>query len=153
MPLYGFGFLWTLTATLAIDHFELFGIKDSTGVDIMAKIGLGVDGFVSRAHYSLCRHPIMLGFFMMFTFIPKMTYNHLFFSISCIIYILIAVHFLEEPDYKKMFPRNYPHYSESVPAYCPVGCFKKKYCKLEEEHELDVVEVIETPKQEKKATW
>ncbi len=101
MPLYAFGFLWTLTATLAIDHFELFGIKDSTGVDIMDKVGLGVTGFKVRAHYSLCRHPIMTGFFMMFTFIPRMTYNHVFFSVGCIVYILIAVRFFEEPDLVK----------------------------------------------------
>ena len=29
------------------------------------------------------RHPIMLGFFVMFFAVPTMTYTHLFFSTAC----------------------------------------------------------------------
>jgi len=45
LPLYAFGVFWLLTATMAVDHFELFGIKQSTGIDVMAKVGLGTNGF------------------------------------------------------------------------------------------------------------
>ncbi len=124
MPLYTFGFLWTLTATLTIDHFDLFGIKQSTGCDFMAKVGLGVTGFTTRAHYMVCRHPIMLGFFMMFTFIPRMTLNHVFFSVSCAAYIFIAVTFFEEPDLVATF-KEYKTYQKTTPAYCPFGCLRK----------------------------
>ena len=64
----------------------------------MDKLGLGLNGFVIRGHYALCRHPIMTGFFMVFTLVPEMTYNHLFFTVCMSIYIVIAVKFFEEPD-------------------------------------------------------
>ena len=52
LPVYAFGFLWLLSSTFAYDHFELFGIKQGTGVDVMKMIGLGLDGgFCHRAHY------------------------------------------------------------------------------------------------------
>ena len=94
----------------------------------MAKLGLGVNGIVIRAHYELCRHPIMTGFFMMFTFVPEMTYNHLFFSISCIVYILIAVKFFEEPQLLEEFV-EYKDYMETTPTYCPFTnccCLRKR---------------------------
>ncbi len=68
-------------------------------MDVMKKLGIGLpDTLCTRAHYSLVRHPIMTGFFIMFLGVPKMTYNHMFFSLSCIAYILLAVYLLEEPD-------------------------------------------------------
>ncbi len=124
MPMYAFGLFWTLSSTLAIDHFELFGIKQSTGIDIMAMVGLGADGFKTRAHYGLCRHPIMTGFFMLFIFIPRMTLNHVFFSVSCIAYILIAVTFFEEPDLYETF-EEYKTYAKSTPDYCPFSCLRR----------------------------
>ena len=110
LPVYGSGFLWLLTSTFALDHFDLFGIKQGTGVDIMKKLGLGLNGYCNRAHYKLCRHPIMLGFFIMFLGVPKMTYNHMFFSASCIAYILLAVYCFEEPDLCKEFGDDYLEY-------------------------------------------
>ena len=53
---------WLVTSTFALDHFELFGIKQGCGVDIMGMLGVGAkEGtLVERMHYSLCRHPIMV---------------------------------------------------------------------------------------------
>ena len=58
---YSIGWLWLVTSTFALDHTELFGLKDAFGVDFMGIVGLGLeDGrLAERAHYSLCRHPIM----------------------------------------------------------------------------------------------
>ena len=66
-------------------------------------IGLGLkDEFVLRAHYHLCRHPMMTGFFFVIFITPMMTINHLFFAVCVTIYILVAVKFYEEPDLRKM---------------------------------------------------
>ena len=111
---YVFFFLWTTSSTFAIDHFELFGITQSTGVDVMRLVGFPTTGFVSRLHYKLCRHPIMFGFFGLFFCVPTMTVNHLFFSSGCTAYILLAVTFLEEPDLMRMFPVEYSQYKAEV---------------------------------------
>ena len=64
---YGMGWFWLVTSTFAIDHFELFGVKQALGIDLYSMVGLQPgDGMVERLHYGLCRHPIMLGFFIMF---------------------------------------------------------------------------------------
>lgn len=113
-------FLWTLTATFAIDHFELFGVVQTTGFDAMDKLGLKASGFTRRLHYGLCRHPIMTGFFGLFFLVPTMTVNHLFFSVTCAAYILLAVFLLEEPDLLTLCT-DYKQYQVEVPAFCPLG--------------------------------
>ena len=119
---YGLGWFWLVTSTFALDHFELFGLKDGLGVDLMSYLGFAssTDSLIERAHYTTCRHPIMLGFFVMFFAVPVMTLNHLFFSICCTTYILLAVKFLEEPDLQVMFGGKYDNYKQRVPMYCPL---------------------------------
>jgi protein-S-isoprenylcysteine O-methyltransferase Ste14 len=121
LTLYGFGWIWLVTSTFALDHFELFGLKDGLGVDLMSALGFGhpTNELIERAHYKLCRHPIMLGFFVMFFAVPVMTATHLAFSAACSIYILLAVQFLEEPDLVSAFGDTYTDYQRRVPMYCP----------------------------------
>jgi protein-S-isoprenylcysteine O-methyltransferase Ste14 len=133
LVLYSAGWLWLVTSTFALDHFELFGLKDGLGVDFMNKLGFGSDAdtkLTERLHYKLCRHPIMLGFFVMFFAVPTMTITHLVFSSACTAYILLAVKFLEEPDLQAEIGDAYSDYKERVPMYCPFmggsGPAKKK---------------------------
>jgi len=118
---YVLGWVWLVTTTFSLDHFELFGLKDGLGIDFMGKLGYGnADGkLVERAHYTLCRHPIMLGFFIMFFVVPTMTVTHMFFSVACTAYIHLAVTFLEEPDLEKALGGQYRDYQQRVPMYCP----------------------------------
>lgn len=120
------GWAWLVSSTFAIDHFELFGLKQGLGIDVYKMVGIdaGDDGVVERFHYKLVRHPIMLGFFIMFLVVPKMTVTHLFFSIGCIAYILLAVSFLEEPDLVNTLGDSYKGYQDRVPMYCPFKCGK-----------------------------
>eukprot|EP00812_Abedinium_dasypus_P005692 NODE_1715_length_1077_cov_322.849315.p1 GENE.NODE_1715_length_1077_cov_322.849315~~NODE_1715_length_1077_cov_322.849315.p1 ORF type:complete len:288 (+),score=72.69 NODE_1715_length_1077_cov_322.849315:125-988(+) len=124
---YLIGYLWLVSSTFAIDHFALFGIKDGTGYDLYAAVGIPTKGFVKRLHYRLVRHPIMTGFFIMFFVVPSMTFTHLFFSVACTAYILVSVHLLEEPDLLELHPEEYTDYMNSTPAYCPFApvCCKK----------------------------
>jgi len=132
LAVYAFGWVWLVTSTFALDHLELFGLKDGFGVDIMRYLGVGLeDGkLVERAHYRLCRHPIVTGFFVMFFSVPTMTLTHLFFSGACTAYILLAVSLLEEPDLVASFGDEYRDYRHRVPMYCPFtgrgGSMKKE---------------------------
>lgn len=131
--------VWTITSLFALDHFELLGVKQGSGIDIMAKLGFQpLQGLVVRAHYSLCRHPIMVGFFGLFFLVPVMTWNHVFFSVSCTTYILLAVTFLEEPDLYRAFPDEYSKYAQTVPAYCPFRCFRGSSVVLKDENKNNV---------------
>ena len=51
-----------------------------------------------------------------------MTLNHLFFSLACTAYILLAVKFLEEPDMVSEHGDSYNDYKARVPMYCPSLC-------------------------------
>jgi len=90
--------VWLVTSTFAIDHFDLFGIKQGTGFDIYKHFGLEIKSFSTRWHLTYCRHPIMWGFFSVFTVTPFMTLNHLVFTVVMISYIIAAVMLLEEPE-------------------------------------------------------
>jgi len=111
---------WLGSSTFALDHFELFGIKQATGIDIYELMGVHFGkGISTRWHMFYCRHPIMWGFICMFFITPLMTVNHLIFACLMTGYILCAVKYLEEPDLKEMFPQ-YETYMHTTPAFCPL---------------------------------
>lgn len=117
-----FGWAWLVSATFSIDHFGLFGLRQSLGMGTFLQ--MHEDGKFSTAyHHSIVRHPIMLGFFIMLFSIPAMTQGHLLFSAACSAYILLAVTFLEEPDLLATFGRDYANYQKTTPAYCPFNIF------------------------------
>ena len=68
----------------------------------------------------------MTGFFIMFWAVPVMTLGHLFFSAIATTYIVMAVHFLEEPDLIDMMGPEYVAYMESTPSFCPFTRGKEK---------------------------
>jgi len=125
---YAFGYLFLLTSTFALDHFELFGITQSSGFSVYEAIGIGLGGKMARRlHYNLVRHPIMTGFFIMFWCVPIMTLNHMVLSAGCTVHIIGAVYLFEEPDLVKLIGSEYVKYQEEVPAYCPfIPTFNKK---------------------------
>lgn len=112
-----FGYLFLLSSTFAIDHFELFGLRQ--GLKMGNFLRFVPDGFVTQAHYKYVRHPIMTGFFIIFWACPTMTLGHVLFSTVASTYIILAVHFLEEPDLVEMMGKDYVEYMEKTPAYCP----------------------------------
>lgn len=114
------GILWLVTATFAIDHMELVGIKQGTGIDIYRMAGVSVEGFTTRLHYRLMRHPMMTGWFFIFFSIPTMTWNHLLFSVVMTTYIHVAVKFFEEPRMQDHFGVEYKTYMRTTGSYCPM---------------------------------
>lgn len=126
--LYLLGVLWFVSSTFAFDHFELFGVKQGTGFDIMKRFGWNLEegAFSKRLHYRFVRHPIMLGIFILLYVTPTMTLNHVIFSVCCTTYILLAVYLLEEPDLITQFGDTYVEYKTNIPAFCP--CPFAKLC-------------------------
>lgn len=115
-----FGVVFVLTSTFAIDHFGLFGITQGTGFNIYKKLGIEIDGFSTRAHYSLCRHPIMFGMMIMFWATPVMTPSRFMFAFLWTTYIIVAVYKFEEHDMINHFPKEYSLYQQHVPTFCPM---------------------------------
>jgi len=119
---YAFGLFWLLSSTFALDHFELFGLKQGFNFDFYGALGLTGSshaGLKARLHYAVVRHPIMFGFCMMLFSVPKMTLTHLFFSGGAAAYIVLAVNLFEEPDLRKHFGEEYKEYASKTPMFIP----------------------------------
>ena len=84
---YVIGVLWLVSSTFAIDHFELFGLRQGLGMGNLLKFV--PDGFVTILHYRLVRHPIMTGFFMMLFSIVEFTAGRVFIAAFIASYILV----------------------------------------------------------------
>ena len=84
---YLFGVLWLVSSTFAIDHFELFGLRQGLGMGELLKFV--PEGFVTILHYRLVRHPIMTGFFIMLFSIVEFTAGRVFIAAFISSYILV----------------------------------------------------------------
>lgn len=112
------GWLTVLMSTFAINHFDLFGLRQ------VASFAGGREyvplHFTARGIYSLVRHPIMLGFIIAFWATPTMTVGHLVFAIATTAYIVIGILF-EERDMVKFHGPTYLEYRKRVPMLIPLG--------------------------------
>lgn len=121
------GALWTLCAagwalvlasTFLINHFDLFGLRQSWR-HARGRGPAPEAPFVVRALYRIVRHPIMLGFLVAFWATPTMTLGHLLFAAMTTAYILFAVKLLEERDLVAHFGDAYRAYQQRVPMLLP----------------------------------
>jgi protein-S-isoprenylcysteine O-methyltransferase Ste14 len=114
--LFAVGWLLVLISSFAIDHFDLFGLRQvylhATGRPYIP-VPLG-----TPALYRVVRHPIMLGFVIAFWATPVMTWGHLLFAGTTTAYIFAGIH-LEERDMRGAFGSAHEKYRQQVPMIIP----------------------------------
>ena len=110
------GWLVLLYATFLIDHFELFGLTQVW----RRWAGAQERGpqFHTPGFYRYVRHPIYVGWLMIFWAAPTMTYAHLLFALGTTAYILIAIQ-LEERNLIETFGERYREYRRHTPMLIP----------------------------------
>jgi protein-S-isoprenylcysteine O-methyltransferase Ste14 len=112
---FGFGFALVFVATLLLNHFDLFGLR---------QVWLYFRGrpytalpFQTPGPYRMVRHPLYVGWFFAFWCAPTMTAAHFVFAVMSTAYILIAIRF-EERDLIDALP-EYADYRRRVPMIVP----------------------------------
>jgi protein-S-isoprenylcysteine O-methyltransferase Ste14 len=68
--------------------------------------------------YRIVRHPLYVGWIVVFWATPTMTAAHAFFALVTTAYILVAIQ-LEERDLVSQYGKSYERYREQVPMLIP----------------------------------
>ena len=112
---YASGWLLVLITTFVINHFDLFGLR---------QVWRHLRGqpqnrlaFVTPLLYRMVRHPLYVGWLLVFWCAPVMTVTHLVFAVMTTLYILVAIQF-EERDLMRVHP-EYAVYRRQVPMLTP----------------------------------
>jgi len=115
--LYAAGYALLLYTTFLIDHFDLFGLRQ-VWFQLIRKPMTPLE-FKTPWLYRQVRHPLYVGWLMIFWATPTMTVAHLVFAVMTTAYILVAIQ-LEERDLIDAHP-EYVEYRKRVPMLVPFG--------------------------------
>jgi len=116
IALYAFGWMLLLYTTFLIDHFDLFGLAQ-VWRNLVGK-NYRPPQFRTPSLYRLVRHPLYIGWLIIFWAAPTMTVAHLLFAVMTTAYILIAIQ-LEERDLVDAFGTDYVAYRRHTPMLIP----------------------------------
>ncbi len=115
--LYAVGWVTVLVTTFLINHFDLFGLRQ-VALQLIGRPYTGLR-FRTPGPYKLVRHPLYVGWLIVFWSTPEMTVAHLLFAVGLTTYILIAIQY-EERDLVQMHS-EYAEYRRRVPMMVPIG--------------------------------
>jgi protein-S-isoprenylcysteine O-methyltransferase Ste14 len=110
------GILTVLYSTFLIDHFDLFGLRQSW----LALRGRAYTHrpFHTPSLYKYVRHPLYVGWLLFFWGTPVMTLGHLLMALGITGYILVAIVF-EERDLLQHFGADYRAWRARTPLFIP----------------------------------
>lgn len=117
--MYGLFFLgWIILfiSTFLINHFDLFGLRQ-TYLELRNKPYTELE-FKVVSLYKYVRHPLYLGGIMGLWFTPVMTVTHFVFAILLTAYFFIGA-WLEEKDLRAAFGARYRAYMRQTPMMFP----------------------------------
>lgn len=112
-----------VASTFSIDHFDFLGLRQ-VYLHLRGREYASV-AFRTRGLYRVCRHPIMLGFLIVFWSTPLLTASHALFAAAMAAYIFLGVRF-EERDLARSLGEPYRRYREEVPAILPLSFGRRK---------------------------
>src|SRR5262249_51568056 len=114
--LFGAGWLIVLGTTFLINHFDLFGLRQ-VWLYLRGKPYAPLS-FKTPGPYKIVRHPLYVGWLIVFWATPTMTIAHLVFAIGMTVYILVAIYF-EERNLVEYYGEAYADYRRTVPMLIP----------------------------------
>jgi protein-S-isoprenylcysteine O-methyltransferase Ste14 len=120
--LYLTGVLIVLATTFLLNHFDLFGLRQ-VWLNLRCRPYTPLT-FRTPGPYRIVRHPLYVGWLLMFWSAPLMTSAHLVFALATTAYILIAIQF-EEHDLVRSHA-EYAEYRRQVPMIIPIGSSKQR---------------------------
>ena len=114
--LYLFGRALLLYATVLIDHFDLFGLRQSWRA--FRGVPYTHHPFKTPGLYRHIRHPLYVAWATIFWATPTMSAGHLLFAVVTTAYMVLAV-FVEERDLVGHFGHDYAEYQRTTPKFVP----------------------------------
>jgi protein-S-isoprenylcysteine O-methyltransferase Ste14 len=114
--MFGLGFALVFVATLLINHFDLFGLRQVALY--LARKPYTYLEFRTPLFYRYVRHPLYVGWLVAFWTTPTMTGAHLLFAVLTSAYILTAIRW-EERDLVVVHGSKYQDYQKRVPKLIP----------------------------------
>ncbi|GAA4404839.1 isoprenylcysteine carboxylmethyltransferase family protein [Fodinibacter luteus] len=113
---YAAGWALTIASTFLISHSDLVGLRQAW--HHARRTRYDEPSFTERGLYRRVRHPLMLGFLVVFWSAPTMTAGHLLFAVGATGYILVGIAF-EEHALTRSLGSDYTSYRDRVPALVP----------------------------------
>jgi protein-S-isoprenylcysteine O-methyltransferase Ste14 len=114
--LYAAGLIIVLVSTFLINHFDLFGLRQ-TYLYLAGRTYTPL-AFRTPLFYRYVRHPLYFGWLLTFWSAPAMTSAHLLFAAATTAYILTAIR-LEEADLIWAHGVKYLRYRKEAPMILP----------------------------------